>query len=139
MSRTRGELFRFLLVGGTTVLIDLAAYRLLMFVGLAVPVAKATGFLIGTFFAYFANRMWTFAVTNDGPSGGEVLRFAAVYGGSLVANVVVNGVMLAVLGRTELTIAVAFVIATATSALLNFLGMKFLVFIRSTPDAKTVQ
>jgi putative flippase GtrA len=129
MSKTRGELLRFLVVGVATVLIDLAAYRLTMAVGLPTGAAKATGFLTGTVFAYFANRMWTFAVMAvAGNTAREVLQFATVYGGSLIANVGVNGALLAFLGHSELALAIALVIATGVSALLNFLGMKFLVF-----------
>jgi putative flippase GtrA len=128
MSRARREVFRFLIVGTTTVLIDLAVYRLTMLAGLAVSLAKAFGFLTGTVFAYIANRTWTFSAAGGGPIGGELLRFAGVYGGSLVANVVVNSALLMLFGRSELALAVAFVVATGASAMLNFLGMKFLVF-----------
>ncbi len=57
----RRELKVFLIVGSLTVLIDFLSYRALLWSAL-VPVggAKAAGFLIGTAFAYFANRAWTF-------------------------------------------------------------------------------
>lgn len=133
MSKTRGEILRFLLVGATTVLIDFVVYRLIMFAGIATGAAKAMGFLTGTVFAYFVNRLWTFGATEQ--SGGllQVFRFTAVYGGSLVANVAVNGVILGLAGRSEFVLAVAFVLATGVSATLNFVGMKFFVFRLASP------
>ena len=55
------ELAIFLVVGATTVLLDFVSYQgLVEFEMMTVDIAKATGFLIGTLFAYFANRFWTF-------------------------------------------------------------------------------
>lgn len=128
MSRARSEIVRFLIVGGTTVLIDLAAYRLTMFAGLPPNVAKAVGFLTGSLFAFVANRIWTFDARNQAVTAGQILRFAAVYGGTLVANVAVNGAVLMLAGLSEAALAVAFVLATGVSATLNFVGMKMFVF-----------
>lgn len=128
MSRIRHEILRFLLVGGTTVLIDFVVYRTTMVAGLAPSLAKGLGFLTGTVFAYVANRIWTFDAADQGVSRAQILCFSAVYGGSLVANVAVNGVILMLAGRNETALAVAFVLATGVSATLNFLGMKLFVF-----------
>jgi putative flippase GtrA len=55
-------------------------------------------------------------------------RFAALYGATLGANVLVN--LLALKFFTDATAAVylAFLLATGISATLNFLGMKMFVF-----------
>jgi putative flippase GtrA len=125
MKRLRGELGRFLIVGGTTVAIDLASYRLLLWIGLAVALAKGLGFIAGTIFAYHANRLWTFAA-----EGGRwrFAGFLALYAITLGVNVGVNSGALLLLGVGELALAIAFLAATGASATLNFLGMKFLVF-----------
>ncbi len=124
-SRARGEVGRFLVVGATTVAIDLASYRLLMWVGLAVALAKGLGFIAGTVFAYHANRLWTFAA-----QGGRrrFVRFCALYAATLAVNVAINSAALFLLGLGEPALAMAFLAATGASATLNFLGMKFLVF-----------
>lgn len=124
----RRELARFLVVGSLTVLVDLIAYRSVLASGLAaVAAAKAAGFLAGTVFAYFANRAWTFGHADAAP--GSALRFALVYCATLLANVAVNAAVLAQgTGTTP-----AFLAATAVSAVLNFAGMKYLVF--RSPDS----
>ena len=120
------ELRVFLLVGLLTVSIDLVSYRLLMWLGVSVSPAKATSFIIGTVFAYFANKQWTF----DSAEGGRkrFFGFALLYSTTLAINVLVNAVVLHFLGVEEFALAAGFLSATATSATLNFLGMKFLVF-----------
>ncbi len=125
MKRLHGEVGRFLIVGGTTVAIDLASYRMLLWFGLAVALAKGLGFIAGTIFAYHANRLWTFAA-----EGGRrrFVGFLALYAITLGVNVGVNGGALLLLGGGELALASAFLAATGASATLNFLGMKFLVF-----------
>ncbi|WP_374591754.1 GtrA family protein [Aquabacterium sp.] len=130
----RRELTVFLLVGVTTVLVDYASYTLLGVCGAQLDVAKAAGFLIGTVFAYFANRHWTFG--HREAASGSVVRFALLYGVTLAANVLVNAWFLKVLAGQSWGRQGAFVVATGTSAVLNFLGMKFLVFRQSSPLSK---
>lgn len=130
--KLRGELARFLLVGLTAVAIDFVVYRGLLALALDVRTAKGAGYVAGAVFAYFANRAFTFRL-GAGVHGGELARFIAVYLFALLANVAVNASVLALLGRSEATIAAAFVCATAVSATLNFLGMKLFVFGASAP------
>jgi putative flippase GtrA len=126
----RRELAVFLVVGSLTVLVDLLLYRGMLATGLAgVNLAKGSGFLCGTVFAYFANKAWTFGHTR--PAAGSAWRFALVYGLTLLANVAVNSTALTLGAGASL----AFLAATAVSAALNFAGMKFLVF-RSTASAE---
>jgi putative flippase GtrA len=124
-SSNRAHFARFLVVGTTTVAIDLAVYSLLLPLGVAFASAKGIGFVAGTLFAYFANRLWTFNVTG-GP--GRMARFVVVYGVNLGVNVGLNSFILGLLGYEQIDIVLAFLVATGTSAILNFLGMKFLVF-----------
>lgn len=122
----RRELASFLVVGVTTVLIDYSTYRGLAFSGVAVDVAKATGFLTGTVFAYVANKVWTFGQARHAP--GSLWRFALLYALTLGANVLINATALRALADIRFTVPAAFLLATGTSATLNFLGMKFFVF-----------
>jgi putative flippase GtrA len=121
------ELGIFLIVGTLTVLIDFGAYLSLLWLGVTgVDIAKAIGFLVGTLFAYFANRFWTFG--QKSPAPGSLWRFVALYGATLGANVLVNSLALKFFAGTIAIVHLAFFLATGVSAILNFLGMKLFVF-----------
>ena len=121
------ELAIFLVVGASTVLVDFIIYLgLIGFQVMEVDMAKATGFLAGTLFAYFANRFWTFGHKSHIP--GSAWRFSALVLCTLGANVLVNALILKLLADLEFAIQLAFLLATGASASLNFLGMKLFVF-----------
>ena len=121
------ELAIFLIVGVSTVLVDFISYRgLIGFQVMEVDMAKAAGFLVGTLFAYFANRFWTFGHNPHVP--GSVWRFSALYASTLGANVLTNALVLELLADMAIAIQLAFLLATGVSACLNFLGMKLFVF-----------
>jgi len=129
----RASLPRFLLVGGTTVLIDLIVYRLLLVLQSPVDPAKALAFITGAVFAYFANWRFTFRGQHHRWS---VAAFVLVYLCALGCNVLVNGLVLDALpadlaGRVIL----AFVVATGLSASVNYAGMALLVFRTLVPTS----
>jgi len=127
------ELSIFLVVGSLTVLLDYLSYRSLVWSGLlGVDIAKAIGFLIGTVFAYFANRIWTFG--HKSAVSGSAWHFTVLYSANLGANVFVNALALAVLADVTAAIQISFLLATGVSASLNFLGMK-LFFFKAQPSA----
>ena len=112
-----------------TVAIDFALYRsllhLILFGAENLNLAKGISFIGGTFFAYMANRFWTFnqqAIRSDSFS-----RFIAVYVLGLAANIAVNYLAITYLnvffGISEYNIILAFLLATSISASLNFIGM----------------
>jgi putative flippase GtrA len=121
------EVLIFLIVGSLTVLVDYLSYRGLVWSGLlSIYIAKAMGFLIGTVFAYFANRAWTFGHKTH--ASGSAWRFTLLYSTTLCANVLVNSLALSLLAEISASIQIAFLLATGFSAFLNFLGMKLFVF-----------
>lgn len=126
----RRELAVFLVVGTLTVLLDFFVYRgLVAWAAFGVDAAKGISFFVGTVFAYFANRHWTFG--QKAARAGSAWRFAVLYATTLAANVVLNAWVLAGLANSySAAVAVqgAFLLATGVSAVLNFLGMKFFVF-----------
>ncbi|WP_316151106.1 GtrA family protein [Cupriavidus sp. BIC8F] len=125
----RRELRIFLIVGLLTVLVDFFSYRALVLLNaLNVDAAKAVSFLLGTLFAYFANRAWTFGQHTH--ATGTFIRFALLYTTTLGANVLVNRITLGVMGNIPGTLQIAFLFATTVSATLNFIGMKYYVFRR---------
>ena len=136
----RRELAIFLIVGTLTVLLDFAVYRALVtWAATNVDAAKGISFLSGTVFAYFANRHWTFG--QQAAPAGSAWRFAVLYATTLAANVVLNAGVLAGLSHASdsyspvMAVQLAFLLATAVSAVLNFFGMKFFVF--TAPPATT--
>lgn len=132
----RRELAVFLVVGTLTVAVDFLAYRGLLSTGLLPrDWAKGAGFLVGTVFAYIANRFWTFNHQEHIP--GSAWRFAGLYATTLGANVQVNRLALGILGDAGEAMQAAFLVATGVSAALNFVGMKLFVFkAASRPDSQ---
>lgn len=128
------EALIFLIVGTLTVGIDFLCYTLLLGVGVQYALAKAVGFIVGTVFAYFANRSWTFGHRQHAP--GSVFRFAMLYMLTLGGNVLINHFVLLIAGERDWAVRLAFLAATGVSAALNFLGMRFFVFRgQLTPEA----
>jgi putative flippase GtrA len=126
------ELATFLVVGLLTVAIDFLAYHGLINIGLNINISKCIAFIAGTIFAYIANRLWTF---NHGPhKKGSLWRFILLYLLTLCANISVNAAVIELGDHSSLNIQISFLLATITSASLNFLGMKFFVFTKITNE-----
>lgn len=124
----RKELAIFLVVGVLTIVVDYLIYCGIVWTGLfETNLAKGAGFLTGTVFAYFTNRLWTFGTRAN--AAGSAWRFAALYTLSLLINVSANALMLNGLSSIPNSVQISFVIATGLSATLNFLGMKHFVFV----------
>jgi putative flippase GtrA len=122
----RGSLLRFLLVGGTTVLIDAAVYQLELLAGVPHDWAKMVSFIAGALFAYVANWRFTFKGEHHRWS---MVAFVVLYLCALGLNVGVNALVLHVLGGDRLwQVGLAFVLATGVSSAWNFLGMARFVF-----------
>ena len=120
------EVARFLIVGGTTVLIDLICYFILIYIGFDTSLSKGVSFSVGTVFAYFANRNYTFQ-----SSMGGFVRFTVftlLYLSTLLVNVASNEIILKFTSHINGSLMISFLIATSLSATLNFIGMKYIVF-----------
>ena len=122
------ELRRFLIVGVTTVLIDFICYHLMLLLINSYAPAKAFGFIMGSIFAYFINKIWTFRHRNV--ANYSVSKFALLYMTTLMINVGLNGIFILMFGTAWLSVQLAFLIATGTSAVINFMCMKRFVFVR---------
>lgn len=121
------ELIKFLFVGSFTVLIDFLAYSGLIWADIIeINTAKGVSFIIGTIFAYFANRLWTF--DHKGSHLASAWRFGLLYALTLGTNILVNAATLRWFVLSPNIMQIAFLVATGTSATLNFLGMKYYVF-----------
>ena len=116
------ELLRFLVTGILAVGTDFSSYNLLLEY-LPVDVAKGTSFVLGSVVAFFLNKLWTFE--SDRQVATTAIHFAMLYSLTFLANIAVNHITLQFIMDIKL---LGFLSATATSTVLNFLGMKFWVF-----------
>ncbi len=120
------EFFNFVVIGFLTVLIDSSVYTLILKMASNFSFAKTFGFVSGTFFSFFANRNFTFKIQNS--IWIQIYKFALLYSGSLMINVIINNMALNYFSGTNYRIKLAFTTATFSSALINFIGMKYFVF-----------
>ena len=121
------ERITFLVVGCSSVIIDFIFYSLL-YIAFGIPVfaAKAIGFISGAGFSYWANRRFTFVSQTAHKKA--VWPFIVLYSVTLGLNVVINGATIELLSRVPFVYLLAFVFATAVSTIVNYVGMKFVVF-----------
>jgi putative flippase GtrA len=123
--RLKTELLRFLVVGGIAVAFDGASYYGLMNLFQMEPAwAKRASFAIGSVWAFFANKYFTFGVRELRLR--EPFIFTFVYLAGWFFNSVTHDLVLHMAGLKWL----AFLAATAVSTCTNFIGQKFLVFRR---------
>jgi putative flippase GtrA len=122
------ELKVFIIVGLITALVDYLVYQgLIASEYISLDLSKAFGFIVGTTFAYFSNKYWTFSYKEK--KSNDVWKFLLLYSFTLLTNVKVNAYFVGLLSDvTNYSITAGFLIATTASASLNFIGMKFFVF-----------
>lgn len=116
------ELLRFLVGGGSAVITDYVIYKILLSIGLDISIAKAISFICGSIVGFIINKLWTFESKSFVKS--EIWRYAILYGITAVINSLINNLVIYILGIQF----IAFLCATGTSTVLNFLGQKFFVF-----------
>lgn len=127
----KNELFRFLIVGGIAVALDLVSYSALQrFVGINAVWSKRVSFGVGSIWAFFANKYFTFAAREIRAS--DPVLFAIVYVAGWLINSFTHELLLGWFGLKSF----AFIIATSVSTCSNFVGQKYVVFRRKALDAK---
>lgn len=122
MSQIKRELKRFVVAGVGAVATDLITYYILLNY-LTHDFAKGSSFLLGTIVAYIINKYWTFQKHKK--SYLEMIQFGLLYCLTLGVNVFVNKIVLDINANTFL---LAFIVATGSSTVLNFVGQKWWVF-----------
>lgn len=122
MNRKHQELTRFIASGILAVTSDFSSYYLLL-EHLSTDAAKSISFIIGSIVSFFMNKLWTFE--SQAKIHSALLPFIALYSLTFIANVSANHLILLIFNNMSV---LAFLIATGTSTVLNFIGMKFWVF-----------
>lgn len=126
------QIFRFILTGGLSAIVDLGSTLFLRFVvGMTDSGSKAIGFVLGTLTAYMINRRWTF---NAAPSTKRFVITMATYALTFVVQVGLYKPLLIPLLESHTTFSplvvrlISFVIAQGTATVLNFLIQRFVIF-----------
>ena len=129
------QLLRFLLIGGTSVAIDLIAYTVLVDF-YSTMVAKGMSYILGMIFGFFGNKYWTFESPRASIS--EPAIYIAIYAATLAFNIYSNHLCFNLLTHLQQSprfcFGLAFLIATGASTVLNFIGMKYLAFRSAEPS-----
>ncbi len=123
------EILKFLVGGGSAVLTDFTVYHILLYAGAELSFSKAVSYVAGAAVGFIINKLWTFESKRF--SIAEILKFVALYAFSAVVNTLVNYGVLEIIGINLL----AFLCATGTSTIINFLGQKFFVFRKKLSDS----
>jgi putative flippase GtrA len=119
-------------VGGVVVLADLATYEALLGGGLLPSTAKGSGWIVGLILSYLLNSRWTFKELPGGKrrkeGGKRYGSFFFLYILCFLSNVGVNQGVLSLWEGHPHKKLMGFFLATAVSATLNFLGLRFWIF-----------
>lgn len=115
------EILKFLVGGGSAVVVDALFYAILK-AYIDFSVAKAISYILGAFVGFIINKLWTFESKKFKVA--EIYKYIILYACSALVNTGVNKFVIWFIPSTVL----AFLCATGTSTVMNFLGQKFLVF-----------
>lgn len=150
------QITKFFIIGVSAVMVDFIVYYLLSdLIAVNTDIAKGIGFMIGTVYTYYLNKLWTWKYTEKSNKG-MILKFAMVYAVSFVFNILINKYGLKLISECDVRLVIdskasgsssnlfslkghkflAFFLATIASAVINFMGQKFLVFKQVKLDPK---
>lgn len=116
------EILRFLVGGGSAVITDYFFYHLLMRFGIALSISKGISYILGAIIGFVINKLWTFESKQFQMN--EIGKYTILYICSAIANMFINAIIIWIFSSAFF----AFLCATGTSTIMNFLGQKFFVF-----------
>ena len=116
------QAFRFLVVGGTSTLIDAALFSLLVFGGIDPRPANILSYSCSAICAFWLHRIWTFEARGEA-AGRQAMRFAAMVGAGLLLSTAIVWLLAPLVGPLPAKLA-----AIGGTLLLNFSISRWLVF-----------
>ncbi|MCV7053856.1 GtrA family protein [Mycolicibacterium gilvum] len=119
------QIWRFLITGGLSAIVDFGLYVALLAAGLHVNIAKTISFIAGTTTAYLINRRWTFQAP---PSKARFIAVCVLYGLTYAVQVGINYVFYMEFDDKPWRVPVAFVIAQGTATVINFIVQRAVIF-----------
>ena len=121
------EITIFIIVGLITVFIDYLIYIFFFNISVSILFSKSFGYISGTIFSYFANKLLTFK--DNRIYSKTFFKFILLYIFTLLINTLSNNYLVTIFENNHINfMEISFLISTSISATLNFLGMKFLIF-----------
>lgn len=125
----RTQLFRFVVTGGLSAVVDFGLLNALMALHLEYTWAKALSFVAGTTTAYLINRRWTFQAE---PSKRRFVAVVALYGITFAVQfglwVLCYPWLLTQTGNELVARVVGFVIAQGVATTVNFIVQRTVIF-----------
>ena len=119
------QVWRFVVTGGLSAVVDFGLYILFLELGLHVNVAKTISFIAGTTTAYLINRRWTFQAP---PSRARFIAVCALYAVTYAVQIGINYLFYMLLDDKPWRVPVAFVIAQGTATVINFVVQRAVIF-----------
>jgi putative flippase GtrA len=119
------QVWRFLVTGGLSAVVDFGLYLLFLQLGWHVNVAKTVSFIAGTTTAYLINRRWTFQAT---PSRARFVAVMVLYALTYAVQVGINYLFYTEWDDKPWRVPVAFVIAQGTATVINFVVQRAVIF-----------
>ncbi|MGD9619109.1 MAG: GtrA family protein [Mycolicibacterium sp.] len=119
------QIWRFIVTGGLSAIVDFGIYVALLAAGLHVNLAKTLSFIAGTTTAYLINRRWTFQAP---PSKARFIAVVFLYAVTYAVQVGINYLLYVEFRDKPWQVPVAFVIAQGTATVINFVVQRAVIF-----------